>query len=76
MLLLIQKCIKTRFTVKLWFRDTVLQRFLQADTIFVYQRTMSAIKFRKRLPKFMITIGLPKMFDSKGFVTTAEVIKV
>ena len=30
---------------------------------------MSAIKFRKRLTKFKITIALPKKFDSKGFIT-------
>ena len=28
---------------------------------------MSAIKFRKRLTKFKITIALPKKFGSKGF---------
>ena len=29
---------------------------------------MSAIKFRKRLTKFKITIALPKKFGSKGFI--------
>ena len=30
---------------------------------------MSAIKFRKCLTKFKITIALPKKFGSKGFIT-------
>ena len=36
---------------------------------------MSAIKFRKRLTKFKITIALPKKFDSKGF-TAIKVTKI
>ena len=31
---------------------------------------MSAIKFRKRLTKFKITIALPKKFGSKGFINS------
>ena len=37
---------------------------------------MSAIKFRKRLTKFKITIALPKKFGSKGFITVVKVIKI
>ena len=37
---------------------------------------MLAIKLRKRLKKFMITISLPKELGGKGFITTAEVIYV
>ena len=37
---------------------------------------MSAIKFRKRLPKFKITIALPKKFGSKGFITVVKIIKI
>ena len=37
---------------------------------------MSAIKFRKRLTKFKITIALPKMFGSKGFITVVKIIKI
>ena len=33
---------------------------------------MSAIKFRKRLTKFKITIALPKKFGSKGFITVVK----
>ena len=36
---------------------------------------MSAIKFRKRLTKFKITIALPKTFGSKGFITVVKIIK-
>ena len=35
---------------------------------------MSAIKIRKRLTKFKITIALPKKFGSKGFITIVKVI--
>ena len=37
---------------------------------------MSAIKFRKRLTKFKITIALLKKFGSKGFITVGKVIKI
>ena len=37
---------------------------------------MSAIKFRKRLTKFKITIALPKKFGSKGYITVVKVIKI
>ena len=37
---------------------------------------MSAIKFRKRLTRFKITIALPKKFGSKGFITVVKVIKI
>ena len=37
---------------------------------------MSAIKFRKRLTKFKITITLPKKFGSKGFITVVKVINI
>ena len=37
---------------------------------------MSAIKFRKRLTKFKITIAVPKKFGSKGFITVVKVIKI
>ena len=37
---------------------------------------MSAIKFRKRLTKFKITITLPKKFVSKGFITVVKVTKI
>ena len=43
---------------------------------FFYQGTVSAIKFRKRLTKFKITIALPKKFGSKGFITTVEVTTI
>ena len=33
---------------------------------------MSAIKFRKRLTKFKITIALPKELGSKGFITVVN----
>ena len=46
------------------------------DVIFFYQGTVSAIKFRKRLVKFKITIGLPKKFDSKGVITAVKVTKI
>ena len=36
---------------------------------------MSAIKFRKRLTKFKITIALPKKFGSNGFITVVKVIR-
>ena len=36
---------------------------------------MSAIKFRKRLTKFKVTITLPKKFGSKSFITVVKVIK-
>ena len=36
---------------------------------------MSAIKFRKRLTKFKITIALPKKFGSKGFIKAVKVTK-
>ena len=36
---------------------------------------MSAIRFQKRITKFMITIALPKKFGSKGFVRTVEIIR-
>ena len=36
---------------------------------------MSAIKFRKRLTKFKITIALPKKFGSKGFIMVVKVIE-
>ena len=38
--------------------------------------TVSAIKFRKRLTKFKITIALPKKFGSKGFITAIKFIKI
>ena len=37
---------------------------------------MSAIKFRKRLTEFKITIALPMKFGSKGFITAVKVIKI
>ena len=37
---------------------------------------MSAIKFRKRLTKYKVTIALPKKFDSKGFITAVKVTKI
>ena len=37
---------------------------------------MSAIKFRKRLAQFKITIALPKKFGSKGFITVVKVTKI
>ena len=37
---------------------------------------MSAIKFRKRLTKFKITIALPKKFGSKGFIKPEEKTKL
>ena len=42
----------------------------------IYQGTVSAIKFRKRLTKFKITIALPMKFGSKGFITTVKVTKI
>ena len=36
---------------------------------------MFAIKFRKRLTNFKITIALPKKFGSKGFITVVRVIR-
>ena len=36
---------------------------------------MSAIKFRKRLMKFKITIALPKKFGSKGFITAVKSLR-
>ena len=47
----------------------LLQKCFQTDIIFFfYQGTVSAIKFRKRLAKFKITIGLTKKFGSKGLL--------
>ena len=37
---------------------------------------MSAIKFRKCLTKFKITIALSKKFGSKGFITVVKVMKI
>ena len=37
---------------------------------------MSAIKFRKRITKFKITIALRKKFGSKGFIAVVKVIKI
>ena len=50
--------------------------FFQTDAIFFYQGTVSAIKFRKRLTKFKITITLPKKFVNKGFITVVKVTKI
>ena len=46
------------------------------DVIFFYQDTVSAIKFRKRLATFKITISMPKKFGSKGFITAVQVTKI
>ena len=54
----------------------MLQKCFQNDAIFFYQGTVSAIKFRKRLAKFKVTIALPKKFDSKGFVTAIKITKI
>ena len=43
--------------------------------MFFYQGTVSAIKFRKHLTKFKITIALSKKFGSKGFITAVKVTK-
>ena len=37
---------------------------------------MSAIKFRKRLTKFKITVALPKKFGSKSFIAVVKVSKI
>ena len=37
---------------------------------------MSAIKFRKRLTKFEITIALPEKFGSKDSTTAVKVTKI
>ena len=37
---------------------------------------MSAIKFRKRLSEFEITITLPKKLGSKGFSTAIKISKI
>ena len=63
-------------TVKFWFRYTLLQKCFQTDATFFYQGTVLAIKFRKRLTKFKITITLPKKFGSKGFITAVKVTKI
>ena len=47
----------------------LLQKCFQTNAMFFYQGTVSAIKFRKRLTKFRITIALLKKFGSKGFIT-------
>ena len=44
--------------------------------IFFYQGTVSAVKFRKRLAKFKITIVLPKKFGSKNFITAVNDTKI
>ena len=43
---------------------------------FFYQGTVSAIKFRKCLTKFKITIALPKNFGRKNFITAVKVNKI
>ena len=63
-------------TVKFWFRYTLLQKCFQTDAIFYYQGSVTAIKFRKGLTKFKITIALPKKFGSKGFITAVKVTKI
>ena len=57
-------------------RYTFLQKCFKTDAIFFYQGIVSAIKFRKRLTKFKITIALPKKFGSKDFITVVKVIKI
>ena len=37
---------------------------------------MPAIKFRKRLTKFKITIAVSKKFGSKGFITAVKVTTI
>ena len=37
---------------------------------------MSAIKFRKRLTKFKITMAMPKKIGSMGFITEVKVTKI
>ena len=63
------------YTVKFWFRYTLLQYF-QTDAVFFYQGTVSAIKLRKHLTKFKITIALPEKVDSKGLITAVKVTKI
>ena len=62
--------------IALSFRYTLLQKCFQTDVIFFYQGTVSAIKFRKRLTKFKITIALPKKFGGKGFITAVKGTKI
>ena len=54
----------------------LLQKCFEADVIFFYQGTVSAIKFRKHLTKLKITIALRKKFSSTGFITAVKVTKI
>ena len=58
------------FSYHFFFRLT-LYFSTKADT-----GTVSAIKIRKRLTKFRITIALPEKFGSMGFITAVKVTKV
>ena len=52
-----------QISVEFWIRNTLLQKFLQTDMMFIDQFKVPTIKFEKCFAEFMIQIALLKEFD-------------